>query len=121
MNIALGCNSYLTFSGGPEHKLDIKYTCKPENVVQVNKVDDRTYEFRSLKEGETVFRLVLQENGQEISETNIKILVRKISGVEIVGVTGNKREIHTGAMVRLVPRVMIGENKVADSFCPLTY
>jgi hypothetical protein len=67
MNVALGCNAFLTFSGGPDHKLDIKYVNTPENIVDVTRVDDRTYEFKSLKEGDTTFRLTLMENGVTIS------------------------------------------------------
>lgn len=59
MNIALGCNAYLTFSGGPEHKLDVKYVIKPTGIVAVQQHDDRTYEFKSLAEGDTYFRLTL--------------------------------------------------------------
>lgn len=121
MNIALGCNAFLTFSGGPEHKLDVKYTNIPEGVVGVKQIDDRTYEFKSLAEGDTSFRLTLMENADTISSTNIKITVRSITGVEIMGLNNGKRDIHNGATVRLVPKILIGDGKVADSFCPLVY
>jgi hypothetical protein len=68
-----------------------------------------------------VFRLGLMEEGVLISETVIRILVKRISGVQIVGVTNGRREVHKGAMIRLVPKIMIEDDKVADSFCQLSY
>lgn len=121
MNIALGCDSFLTFSGGPEHKLDVKYTNTPSGIVAVQQLHDRAYEFKSLYEGETSFRLTLIEKNATISETNIRISVRSITGLEIMGLVNGKRDVHNGAVIRLVPKLLIGDHKAADSFCPLSY
>lgn len=121
LNLALGCNSLLTFSGGPEHKLDVANSVKPAGIVTVTVLDDRTYQFRSLAEGEASFKLTLVENGVLISETNIRINVRKVTSVEIMGLVNGKRDIHEGSTVRLVSKIMIGDHKPADSFCPLIY
>lgn len=121
MNIAMGCNAYLTFSGGPDRPLDIKYTIEPNNVVTVNMIDDRTYEFITKKEGDAIFHLILSENGTVISETQISMAVRRITGLEIAGLFAGRREIHQGAQIRLLPKVMVGSGVAADSFCPLSY
>jgi hypothetical protein len=38
-----------------------------------------------------------------------------------MGLIAGRRDIHRNATIRLVPKIMIGDHKAADSFCPLTY
>lgn len=38
-----------------------------------------------------------------------------------MGLVNGRRDVHTGATIRLVPKIMIGDRRPADSFCPLTY